>query len=139
MLEMANIRNQNSWVHQQDPEAATVKAKDQVRMAVAKALRNFPLQRLSVDVSQKALVIGGGLAGLTSALDFADRGYDTVLVEKSSKLGGNAWNLNTTWRGEDIRAGLQDLIAKVENHPKINIFKDAELTSVQRFGGQFQQ
>ena len=106
LLEMANIRNQNSWVHQKDPEAATVKAKDQVRMAVAKVFRNFPLERLSVDVSQKALVIGGGVAGLTAALDLADRGYATVLVEKSGKLGGNAWNLNKTWKGEDIRAWL---------------------------------
>ena len=137
LLEMANIRNQNSWVHQQDPEAATRKAKDQVRMAVAKAVRNFPLQRLSVDVSQKALVIGGGLAGMTSALDFADRGYETVLVESNSKLGGNAWNLNKTWRGEDIRANLQDLIAKVENHPKINVFKSAEVKTVNGSVGNF--
>ena len=137
LLEMANIRNQNSWVHQQNPEAATAKAKDQVRMAVAKAVRDFPLQRLSVDVSQKALVIGGGLAGMTSALDFADRGYETVLVEKSGKLGGNAWNLNTTWKGEDIRGNLQDVIAKVENHPKIAVLKDAEVKSVHGSVGNF--
>ena len=137
MLEMANIRNQNSWVHQQNPEAASVKAKDQVRMAVAKAIRNFPLQRLSVDVSQQALVIGGGLAGLTAALDLADRGYGTVLVEKTGKLGGNAWNLNKTWKGEDIRANLQDMIAKVENHPKINILKQAEVKTVDGSVGNF--
>ena len=137
MLEMANIRNQNSWVHQQNPEAASVKAKDQVRMAVAKAIRNFPLQRLSVEVSQQALVIGGGLAGLTAALDLADRGYETVLVEKTGKLGGNAWNLNKTWKGEDIRANLQDMIAKVENHPKIKVLKQAEVKTVEGSVGNF--
>ena len=138
LLEMANIRNQNSWVHQQDPEAATAKAKDQVRMAVAKALRDFPLQRLSVEVSQRALVIGGGLAGLTAALDLADRHYETFLVEKADKLGGNAWHLNKTWKGEDIRANLQDLIARVENHPKITVLKQAEVKSVSGSVGNFQ-
>ena len=138
LLEMANIRNQNSWVHQQDPEAATAKAKDQVRMAVAKALRDFPLQRLSVEVSQRALVIGGGLAGMTAALDLADRNYETVLVEKSDKLGGNAWHLNKTWKGEDIRTNLQVLIAKVENHPKITVWKQAEVKTVSGSVGNFQ-
>jgi heterodisulfide reductase subunit A len=137
MLEMANIRNQNSWVHQQNPDAATNKAKDQVRMAVAKAIRNFPLQRLAVDVSQKALVIGGGLAGLTAALDLADRNYETVLVEKADKLGGNAWHLNKTWKGEDIRANLQDFIAKVENHTKITVLKQAEVKTVAGSVGNF--
>ncbi len=137
MLEMANIRNQNSWVHQQNPESATVKAKDQVRMAVAKAICNFPLQRLSVEVSQKALVIGGGLAGLTAALDLADRNYRTVLVEKADKLGGNAWNLNKTWKGEDIRANLQDLIAKVENHSNIKVLKQGEVKTVEGSVGNF--
>jgi heterodisulfide reductase subunit A len=137
MLEMANIRNQNSWVHQGNPEAATVKAKDQVRMAVAKAIRNFPLQRLSVQVSQHALVIGGGLAGMTAALDLADRNYRTTLVEKSDKLGGNAWNLNKTWKGEDIRANLQDIIAKVENHPNIKVLKQAEVKTVDGSVGNF--
>ncbi len=138
LLEMANIRNQNSWVHQADPEAATAKAKDQVRMAVAKALRDFPLQRLSVPVSQRALVIGGGLAGMTAALDLADRNYETVLVEQTDKLGGNAWLLNKTWKGEDIRTNLQVLIAKVENHPKITVLKQAEVTSVSGSVGNFQ-
>jgi len=137
LLEMANIRNQNSWVHTKNPEAATVKAKDQLRMAVAKALRDYPLQRLSVPVTQKALVIGGGLAGMTAALDFAHRGYETVLVEKTGKLGGNAWHLNKTWKGEDIQANLQQIIAKVENHPKVTILKNAEVKSVSGSVGSF--
>ena len=110
LLEMANIRNQNSWVHQKEPEAATAKAKDQVRMAVAKVSRDYALERGSVAVVQKALVLGGGVAGLTAALELAERGYDTVLVEKGAKLGGNAWNLNKTWKGDEVRPWLADLI-----------------------------
>ena len=105
---MANIRNQNSWVHQKEPEAATAKAKDQVRMAVAKVSRDYALERGSVEVVQKALVVGGGVAGLTAALELAERGYDTVLVEKGAKLGGNAWHLNKTWKGDEIRPWLAD-------------------------------
>ncbi len=137
LVEMANIRNQGSWVHQAYPEYATKKAKDQVRMAVAKVARDYPLARLSVPVVQRALVIGGGVAGLTAALELAEHGYDAVLVEKSEKLGGNAWHLNHTWKGEDIRAMLQDLIARVENHPKIQVLKRAEVKSVAGSVGTF--
>ena len=137
LLEMANIRNQNSWVHQKEPEAATAKAKDQVRMAVAKVSRDFALERGSVQVVQKALVVGGGVAGLTAALELAERGYDTVLVEKGAKLGGNAWQLNKTWKGDEIRPWLADTIARVENHPKINVLKNAVLKTVNGSVGNF--
>ncbi len=137
LLEMANIRNQNSWVHQKEPEAATAKAKDQVRMAVAKVARDYALERGSVKVVQKALVLGGGLAGLTAALELAERGYDAILVEKGAKLGGNAWNLNKTWKGEEVRPYLLDLIARVENHPRITVMKNAVLKTVQGSVGNF--
>ncbi len=68
---------------------------------------------------QKALVLGGGVAGLTAALELAERGYATTLVEKGDKLGGNAWSLNKTWKGDDIRPWLAGLIARVENHPRV--------------------
>jgi len=137
LIEMANIRNQNAWVHQKDPVAATAKAKDQVRMAVAKVARNFSLTRLSVRVEQKALVIGGGVAGMTAALELADRGYETVLVEKSTRLGGNAWSLNKTWKGEEIRPLLQTLIPQVENHPKISVLKNATVKNCNGSVGNF--
>jgi heterodisulfide reductase subunit A len=137
LVEMANIRNQGSWVHQNYPEYATRKAKDQVRMAVAKVARDYPLVRLSVPVVQKALVIGGGVAGMTAALELAENGYETYLLEKSDKLGGNAWHLNHTWKGENIRPTLQDLIAKVENHPKVHLWKQAELKTVNGSVGNF--
>jgi heterodisulfide reductase subunit A len=137
LVEMANIRNQGSWVHQNYPEFATRKAKDQVRMAVAKVARDYPLTRLSVPVVQKALVVGGGVAGMTAALELADRGYDAVLLEATDKLGGNAWNLTRTWKGEEIRPMLQDLIAKVENHPGIQVWKNARLKNVAGSVGNF--
>ena len=137
LLEMANIRNQNSWVHQKDPVFATLKAKDQVRMAVAKVSRDYPLERLSVDVVQKALVIGGGVAGMTAALELADQGYPTTLVEKSDKLGGNAWHVNKTWKCEDVRPWLGGLISRVDNHPQIQVLKNAQLKTVNGSVGNF--
>ena len=137
LLEMANIRNQNSWVHQKEPAAATEKAKDQLRMAVAKVSRDYALERGSVEVVQKALVVGGGVAGLTAALELGERGYDTVLLEKSAKLGGNAWNLHKTWKGDAIRPYLADLIARVENHPRVNVLKNAALKTVSGSVGNF--
>ncbi len=137
LLEMANIRNQNSWVHQKDPAFATLKAKDQLRMAVAKAAEDYPLEQMSVPVVQKALVIGGGVAGLTAALELADQGYPTTLVEKSDKLGGNAWHLNQTWKCEVVRPWLSGLIARVENHPRVQVFKNAGLKTVTGSVGNF--
>ena len=137
LLEMANIRNQNSWVHQKEPEAATAKAKDQVRMAVAKVSRDYALERGTVAVVQKALVLGGGVAGLTAALELAERGYDTVLLEKSPKLGGNAWSLNKTWKGDEVRPYLADLISRVENHPRVEVLKNAGLKKVTGSVGNF--
>ncbi len=137
LLEMANIRNQNSWVHQKEPEAATAKAKDQVRMAVAKVSRNYALERGSLEVVQKALVLGGGVAGLTAALELAERGYATTLVEKGGKLGGNAWSLNKTWKGDDIRPWLAGLIVRVENHPRVTVLKNASLKTVTGSVGNF--
>jgi len=137
LLEMANIRNQNSWVHQKDPAFATLKAKDQVRMAVAKVTRDYALQRLSVDVVQEALVIGGGVAGMTAALELADLGYPTTLVERGEKLGGNAWHVNKTWKCEDVRPWLGDLISRVENHPKVQVLKNSRLKAVTGSVGNF--
>lgn len=137
LVEMANIRNQNAWVHQDDPKRATEKAKDQLRMAVAKVIRNTSLTRLSVPVVQKALVVGGGLSGMTAALDFAERGSDTILVEARDRLGGNAWLLNRTWRGEDIRPVLEKRIATVEVHPRIEVLKNSRLLSCSGSVGNF--
>jgi len=137
LVEMANIRNQNSWVHGNDPARATAKAKDQVRMAVAKVGLLAPLEHLSLDVVQKALVIGGGVSGMVAALGLADQGFETVLLEKSDRLGGNAWALNTTWKGEDILPKLENMILKVESHPKIAVHKKARLKTCVGSVGNF--
>jgi len=137
LFEMANIRNQNSWVHMKEPEKATKKAKDQVRMAVVKARMLVPLDHISVGVNQSALVVGGGVSGMKAALGIADQGYETFLVEKTDTLGGNALLLNKTWKGEPIRPYVEDLIAKVENHPNIKLFKNSTLESNKGSVGNF--
>ena len=138
LLEMANIRNQNSWVHQKEPEAATAKARDQVRMAVAKVSRDYALERGSVAVVQKALVLGGGVAGLTAALELAERGYDSRSGGKGRQAGRQC--LEPAIRpGKATRSGpgLSDLIARVENHPRVNVLKNASLKTVTGSVGNF--
>jgi len=137
LIEMANIRNQNSWVHGGEPEKATEKAKDQVRVAVAKAGLLAPLEYLSVNVVQKALVIGGGVSGMTAALGIADMGYETVLLEKGNILGGNALRLNKTWKGEEIKPKVTALAQRVESHPKIKVLKNARLKTAVGSVGNF--
>jgi len=137
LVEMANIRNQNAWVHQNDKEEATRKAKDQVRMAVAKAGLNYPLTQEKVPVIQKALVIGGGISGMTAALGLADQRYETVLLEHADRLGGNAWQLNATGSGEPVRPLLEKMIQIVEHHPQIKVLKNARLLTAIGSVGNF--
>jgi heterodisulfide reductase subunit A2 len=137
LFEMANIRNLNSWVHAGDPDGATKKAKDQVRMAIAKAAFLEPLQDTEVAVSQSGLVVGGGVAGMAAALELADQGYSVFLVEKSPNLGGNARYLNSTWRGEDIRKYLGQQIQRVQEHPKIKSYLSHRIKAVDGFVGNF--
>ncbi len=136
LVEMANIRNQNSWVHE-NKEQATEKAKDLVRMAVAKVAYSRPLQPIAVPITQKGLVIGGGIAGMTSALNLADQGYEVDLVEKSDRLGGNALNLKHTYSGVHVPMQVAKLIDKVTMHPKINLHTETEVSKAQGFVGNF--
>jgi heterodisulfide reductase subunit A len=137
MIEMANIRNQNSWVHRKSPELATAKARDQVRMAVAKVSGAAPLERKCVPVIQKGLVIGGGLAGMTAALALAEQHYETILIEKSDRLGGNGRHLNSTSSGAPVGPVLETLISRVEQHNRITVLKNAQLVSAQGSVGNF--
>jgi len=132
LFEMANIRDQNTWVHMNDPEKATEKAKDLVRMAVAKAAYIEPLHQVSLQIVKKALVIGGGIAGMEAALGMADQGCEAILVEKSTELGGVANLLNATWQGEPIGPYLAETIDRVTSHPNIRLFTG---TRVARTGG----
>lgn len=137
LVEMANIRNHNSWVHSSTPKAATTKANDLVRMAVAKVLLNKALQPITVGITQTGLVIGGGVAGMTAALNIAKQGFPVHLVERTNVLGGNARNLKHTWSGEHIPTALANLVKLVSENTKISIHKNAEVTAVEGFVGNF--
>lgn len=137
LIEMANIRNQCSWVHAKEPEKATAKSKDLVRIAVAKASLMKPLAQPTVGITQKGLVIGGGVAGLSAALGMADQGFHTYLIEKSDVLGGQALNLNQTWKGESIADNLKDLIGRVKENANIEILTQTQVKSTSGFVGNF--
>jgi len=137
LFEMANIRNQCSWVHSNVPEDATEKAKDLVRMSVHKVAMLAPLEERELEVNQAALVIGGGIAGMAAARNLSDQGYRTYLIEKSDRLGGNALNLFKTWKGEDIQENLKGLINDIQSDTNIETFLNAEITHVDGFVGNF--
>ncbi|MCR4418866.1 MAG: FAD-dependent oxidoreductase [Clostridia bacterium] len=132
LFEMANIRDQCSWVHRLEPEEATAKAKDLVAMAVAKVKTHRPLHLSPVPVVQKALVVGGGAAGLTAALSLAEQGYETFVVEKEAELGGRLRFLRYSLEGDDLQIFLLGLLQKVREHPLIKIYTRAR---VEDFGG----
>jgi len=137
LFEMANIRNQDSWVHSENPDAATEKAKDLVRMAVAKAALLTPLKQSELDINHSALVIGGGIAGMTAALSLANQGYPVHLVEKSGSLGGNALSLHRTYKGENIQTFLERLIEEIRSNDHIETYLNSYITNVEGFVGNF--
>ncbi|SMC23921.1 heterodisulfide reductase subunit A [Desulfacinum hydrothermale DSM 13146] len=137
LFEMANIRNQASWVHAHAPREATDKAKDLVRMAVAKVVLAEPLPPVQANVNPTVLVIGGGVAGMTAALGMADQGYPVHLVEKSSQLGGNARHLYRTWKGEAIPEFVESLVERVKAHPYISIYLRSQVVKAEGFLGNF--
>jgi heterodisulfide reductase subunit A len=137
LLEMANIRNHDSWVHADDPDAATAKAKDLVRMAVAKAGLLQPLQQIEMPVNPNALVVGGGVAGLTAALALARQGYPVHLVEKAQTLGGHARHLHRIHKGEALNDFVRAQIQAVERHAHITVHLGARITRVDGFVGNF--
>jgi heterodisulfide reductase subunit A-like polyferredoxin len=137
LFELANIREQDAWVHQGEPQAATEKAKNLVRMSVSRARLLEPLYDTSHKVVQRALVIGGGLAGLTAALSFAEQGFEATLVEQSAVLGGNARTLYYTEDDASPAEYVRDLIQKVEDQPLITVFTEAQVTSITGSCGNF--
>ncbi len=137
LFEMANIRNQDSWVHKNNPELATQKAMDLVRMAVSKVALMEPLEEAELEINQEALVIGGGIAGLTSSQSLAGQGYNVHLVEKSDVLGGQALNIYKTASGEYVQENLTALINKVESNEKIKVYLETEIVSTDGFVGNF--
>jgi len=137
LFEMANIRNQCSWVHSGDKEAGTEKAKDLVRMAVAKVGLYEPMSEPVIRINETALVIGGGLSGMNAAKNLAAQGYHTYLIEKGNALGGQAKSIYQTWRGEDVQKNLRRLIQEIESNQKIEVYLNSELKRVEGFVGNF--
>jgi len=136
-FDMANIREHCTWVHSKEQEAATEKAKDIVRMSVARAGKLEPLDEFSLPVDKTALVVGGGVAGMTSAHTLAEQGYETYLVEKAADLGGVASRIHYTLEGMDVQTYLKDLKKKVYRHPRIHAITDAAVTHVDGYVGNF--
>ena len=136
-FDMANIREQCSWVHSKQKEEATAKAKDIVRMSVARTVNLEPLQEFNLPVNKTGLVVGGGLAGMTSALSLANQGFEVHLVEKDTDLGGMARQIHYTLEGLDVQAYLSDLIRKVYRHPLVHVSHDATITDVSGYVGDF--
>ncbi len=135
--DMANIREHCSWVHSKEKEDATQKAKGIVRMAVARAAHLAPLQEFDLPVHKSALVVGGGLSGMTSALSIVEQGHEVYLVEKDSELGGMARRIYYTLEGLDVQSYMQDLVKKVYRHPLIHVYTDARIVEASGYVGNF--
>ncbi|MFO7677878.1 MAG: FAD-dependent oxidoreductase [Thermoplasmatota archaeon] len=137
LFEMANIRDQNSWVHKNNPEDATKKAIDSMRMAVAKAADLCSIHHLKIPVVNRALVIGGGIAGMHSALAIADQGFEVFLTEKEAELGGHLKDIYLGASDENPQNLLKQTIQKVKNHQKIKIFTNSTIKNISGYVGNF--
>jgi heterodisulfide reductase subunit A-like polyferredoxin len=137
LLEMANIRDQCSWVHMHEPEKATEKSKGLVRMALAKVRLSQPLHRQTVRIEKSALVIGGGLSGMTAALALARQGFDAYLVEKENELGGNLRHVHYLLNGEKPQDELARLRNEIVLNSRIHLFIGAEIEKMEGTIGNF--
>ncbi len=137
LFEMANIRNQNSWVHGGNPEEATHKAKELVRMAVSRCATLTPLREKKIPINQRALVVGGGVAGMNAALGLADQGFEVALIEKNEQLGGLAASISHTIDGADVGRYIDNLIKRVNDHSGIQVLPQALIVQFSGYKGNF--
>ncbi|MFO7884305.1 MAG: FAD-dependent oxidoreductase [Desulfobacteraceae bacterium] len=137
LFEMTNIRNHDSWVHKNNPELATKKAKDLVRMAVAKVALMEPLEEATLNINPAAMVIGGGISGMAAAENLAGQGYKVHLIEKGGILGGQARHLYKTYKDEDIQKELASLVKRIETNENISLHLNTTLDNVDGFVGSF--
>ncbi len=137
LFEMANIRDHCSWVHANTPEEATEKSKDLVRMAVAKASLLQSMKKQEIPVIPKALVIGGGISGMTAALSIVRQGFECYLVEKSHQLGGNTKRLRYLITGDDPGKIFSDLESDVRSNPLIHVYENALIENITGYIGNF--
>ncbi len=138
LFEMTNIREQCSWVHMDTPEKATEKANQLIAMSVAKVKHLQPIQEAEIPVTQKALILGGGIAGMTAALSLADQGYQTALVEKEHQLGGYLHNVYYTVDDLDVPKLRKQITEKVLNHQNIIVYTNARLQSLKGYVGSYE-
>ncbi len=137
LLEMANIRDQSTWVHGANPEKATAKAKDLIKMAVAGVVKSKQLSEHSLPMNKNVLVVGGGVTGMTSALELAEQGFKVYLVEKSAVLGGVANKLYKTLEGDNVQDLVADLIDKTNTSDKIEVITSAIIVDHSGMPGMF--
>lgn len=137
LLDMANIREHCTWVHSREKAEATQKAKEIIAMSVARARNLSPVTNLTLPANKKGLVLGGGLAGMRTALSLARQGFEVYLVEKDQELGGNLIGLQHTLEGMEVQHFLRKLIAEVESAQNIEIFRGYELKSFDGYVGNF--
>lgn len=137
LIEFVGIREQCSWVHMKQKGKATQKAKQLVAMGAARARLLAPFQRSSFPVMKKGLVVGGGVAGMTAALNLAEQGFDTYLVEKDKELGGNLRDIYYTIDGEDTQKLLSDTIREIMENEAVTVFTDSEATEIAGYVGNY--
>ena len=136
-FDMANIREHCSWVHSKQKEEATAKAKDIIRMSIARTIGLEPLEEFELPVTKSALVVGGGIAGMTCALSLANQGIEVQIIEKESELGGMARRLHYTLDGMDVQGYLQECIRRVYKHPLVHVSHSATITEASGYVGNF--
>jgi heterodisulfide reductase subunit A len=137
MFEMVNIRDHCSWVHANEPEQATEQSMDLVRMGIAKARHIQPLAEQTVPVISKAIVIGGGIAGMTAALNMADQGFHTTIIEKNDKLGGHLLDQRYTLSGDNTADYLKKVTGEIAKNKNVDVLTDSELVELSGFVGNF--
>lgn len=137
IFEMANIRDQCTWVHPHELEAAMMKTKDLVKMAVAKARLLEPLYPKKVKINHNVLVIGGGVSGIVSALELADQSFETYLIEQSDALGGNLRRVKFLLNSDNPEEKLKLLIDRAQHHPKIHIYTNSQILNIEGSVGNF--
>jgi len=138
LFEMANIRDQCSWIHMRETIAATEKAKDLVKMAVSKARLLKPLKRVEIPVIQKALVLGGGLTGMTTSLSLAEQGFEVFLVEREPELGGHLRHIYYTIEGRNVQNFLKRITDDVCHHRLIHVYTNATVRAITGFIGNYE-